>query len=229
MTKRKPLKLTLGMLVIVGAMLAIPATALGDSHNSPDGEWTSMFEIPVSGDAVPDGGEPGASGTFWLWINSNTETIYYEIELFGVNPPYESPALTATHIHEGPARESGPPRVIFDDPEPQADGSLWSSGTVQGPFVTGLDADDGSDHGDGFSLAEIEANPSAFYVDTHTADYPAGAARGQFGEPIPMMPAAGRGGAAESGSMLSMTILILAGTGALAVLGLFGLTRRRSA
>jgi hypothetical protein len=37
-----------------------------------------------------------------------------------------------------------------------------------------------ADTGEGFSLAQIEANPPAFFTDVHTADYLAGAIRGQL-------------------------------------------------
>lgn len=36
------------------------------------------------------------------------------------------------------------------------------------------------DTGTGFSLKEIEANPSGFFADVHTATYVAGAVRGQL-------------------------------------------------
>lgn len=43
-------------------------------------------------------------------------------------------------------------------------------------FLSPSTADTGAD----FSLAEIEANPPAFFADTHTAAYAAGAIRGQL-------------------------------------------------
>lgn len=230
MSIRKPTRLIATMLVMLGIMVAMPAIALGDEHDHDDDDWTSMWVIPVSGDEAPEGGEPGASGTFSLWFNSDTDTVYYEIELMGVTPPYDSPALTATHIHEGAPGEVGPPRVVFDDPQPQDDGTLWSSGTVQGPFITGAEDDEGNDEGDGFTLSQIEANPGDFYVDTHTEEYPMGAARGQFGEPAPSLPATGGGGAAESGS-LSIASIAIAASAAIAAAGVFGwgVIRRRPA
>lgn len=211
--------------VMLALVLAAPASAQMESQTAQDGDWTSVFVIPADPDMVPDGGEPGASGTFTLYLNSNTETVYYEIELTGVTPPYDSPALTATHIHEGDPGETGPPRVVFDDPQPQDDGTLRSSGFVEGPFVTGAEDDDGNDQGAGFSLSQIEANPGGFYVDVHTEDFPTGAARGQFGDPLPTdLPETGVGVTADGG-LATLAPLAAAAAAALALAGVYGVRR----
>ena len=36
------------------------------------------------------------------------------------------------------------------------------------------------DTGDEFTVAQLESDPSAFFADTHTAEYLAGAIRGQI-------------------------------------------------
>ena len=151
-----------------------------------DGEETSIFTVEAGPDEVPgDDGEEGAEATFRLRLDSGNEVICYEILSDGVSGAYASPAHTATHIHEGDVGEVGPPRVIFDDPRvldpSDPDGLRASSGCFHVAVSTGT-GDDG-DNGAGFSLAEIEADPSAFYVDIHTEDHPAGAVRGQLGEP----------------------------------------------
>lgn len=52
---------------------------------------------------------------------------------------------------------------------------------MQGPFTTGVQAN-GADSGtaSGFSLSLIENDPSNFFADTHTAQFVAGAVRGQL-------------------------------------------------
>ena len=53
---------------------------------------------------------------------------------------------------------------------------------MTGPFTTGAkNMSTGADQGAGFTLAQIEADPAGFYVDTHTAAYVPGGVRGQMG------------------------------------------------
>ncbi|MCW2582067.1 MAG: hypothetical protein JWQ53_857 [Klenkia sp.] len=133
----------------------------------------------IDNDGVAARGEPGASGTSTYMINSDTEVICYDISLTGVTPPYQSPAKTATRIHQGDVGQAGPPRIAFPNPEDDGSGTLTSSGCLQGPFTTGVLAN-GTDTGEGFTLDQIEADPSAFFTDTHTAAFAAGAVRGQL-------------------------------------------------
>ena len=100
----------------------------------------------------------------------------------GVSGGYQSPAITATHIHEAVKGASGPPRIAFPDPLPVADDPSVvrrSVGCLTAPFFTGVLAD-GIDTGSGFTLEEIENNPSGFFTDSHTANYVPGVVRGQL-------------------------------------------------
>ena len=223
-----PLALTTTTLALsVG--LATTASAQDAEVPEPD-PFTSMFTVMATPDAVvnaesaPAPGESGATGTFDLRINSDEEIICYDIVLDGVTPPFMSPARTATHIHQAAEGAAGPPRIAFPDPEDAGDGTLRSEGCLQGPFTTGILAD-GTDTGTGFSLAEIEADPSAFAADSHTADFTAGVVRGQLTS-VPMGGVdTGAGGAAGPGAAP-------VALGAAALLGLAGvgtvLVRRRA-
>jgi hypothetical protein len=234
MTPRTTRRLTVGALLGALALAsALPAAAQGHDHAGPElvdepASFTSMWSVAADADQVVDGGEPGASGRFDLRLDATTDTICFDIELRGVTPPYESPANTATHIHEAPAGEAGPPRVVFPDPELHDDGRLTSSGCVQRPFVTGLGPDDGGDHGDGFTVADLEADPTAYYVDTHTTDHPAGAVRGQFpSQPVPMGGMDTGDGSVTEAASGATTTTVVALSAALALVGIaFG--RRRT-
>ena len=70
--------------------------------------------------------------------------------------------VTAAHIHRGAAGTNGPPVVTLDAPDDN-------------------DSDD-CDTADDALVDAIRANPSAFYVNVHTTDYPNGAIRGQITE-----------------------------------------------
>jgi hypothetical protein len=174
----------------------------------PD-SFTSMYTVMATPDTIinNDGasvpGQPGATGEFNFRINSDDEVICYDITLRGVTGEYQSPAATATHIHEAAAGQPGPPRISL--PNPQGDGDVrTSSGCMQGPFTTGLEGDNGQDTGTGFSLKQIEANPAGFTGDTHTAEFAAGTVRGQLQE-VPMGGVeTGAGGASDSTALYAI-------------------------
>ena len=81
-------------------------------------EFTSAYTVLATPNQVVNnsnaftGGLKGTSGTFSYWINSHHNVICYEIILKGFRGEYQSPALTATHIHEGARGKSGPPRYV---------------------------------------------------------------------------------------------------------------------
>ncbi|KAL2066815.1 hypothetical protein VTL71DRAFT_1239 [Oculimacula yallundae] len=157
-------------------------------------EFTSIFNITATPDQVISNagasapGPAGAIGQFNYAINSKTDVICYDITLVNFVGPYQSPAKTATHLHEGAKGKAGPPRIAF--PNPVGDDKLRkSSGCLVGPFTTGLKmADNVTDTGAGFRLAQIEANPAGFFTDSHSALFPAGVVRGQLDQKFEFIP-----------------------------------------
>nr|NIL81054.1 hypothetical protein [Rhodococcus kroppenstedtii] len=226
-----------GTIIVAGGAAAFLAlTAAPAAAETPVAEpstFTSGFtamatpDQVLNADGVATPGEPGATGTFTFRINSDENIICYDITLDGVTGAYQSPAKTATHIHQAAVGAAGPPRIAFPNPTPIGDGPRTSSGCLQGPFTTGVIAN-GADTGTNFDLAAIEANPAGFAADTHTTAFTAGAVRGQL-TPIPVGGVeTGAGGSAVDPS-LNMTA---AGAGA-AVLGVaalvgLGVARRRN-
>lgn len=200
---------TLPRLAAVAAAGALTFVATAGVATAQDGEvsepaeFTSMYTVTAGPDTIinNDGaqvpGQPGASGEMNFRINSDEEIICYDITLRGVTGEYRSPAKTATHIHEAVTGEAGPPRLAF--PNPSGDGDVrTSSGCMQGPFTTGLEGPNGQDTATGFTLERIEANPASFFGDSHTAEFAAGAVRGQLTE-VPMGGVeTGAGGASDA-------------------------------
>jgi hypothetical protein len=123
----------------------------------------------------PTGGLAGASGTFNFGINSASNMICYNITLHNFQGEFDSPATTATHIHEAARGASGPPRISFPNPEPVEGNEAVrnSAGCMKGPFTTGVMVE-------GFHVSMIEANPAAFMADTHSSLALPGAVRGQM-------------------------------------------------
>ncbi|KAI9669827.1 MAG: hypothetical protein M1817_004568 [Caeruleum heppii] len=133
----------------------------------------------VRNGTTPAPGQPGAYGTFKFGLQPSTNTICYNITVFGVTGEYRSPAVTATHIHEAARGASGPPRIAFPNPVGD-DTRRVSVGCLTGPFRTGVPGPDGRDTGEGFNVQKIVDNTTNFFADTHTVMFPLGAIRGQL-------------------------------------------------
>ncbi|KAM0195611.1 hypothetical protein ACHAPA_007463 [Fusarium lateritium] len=146
--------------------------------------FTSTYEITATPNQVVDaenkftGGLKNSHGLFKFGINSHEDIICYNITLYGFRGEYESPANTATHIHEAVKGKSGPPRIAF--PNPVGNDKVRNSvGCLKGPFRTGVKPN-GQDTGIGFTVAQIEKNPSKFFADSHSSLAVPGAFRGQL-------------------------------------------------
>jgi hypothetical protein len=119
---------------------------------------------------VTEGENPGdadGSGTAAIVIDPAAGTACWTLEVADIEP------VTQSHIHVGAAGESGDVVVPLD-----VDGF---DGSSEG-CTEGQDAD---------ALQAIIDEPAGYYVNIHTADYPAGAIRGQLveGQPNTALPA----------------------------------------
>ena len=242
--KRSVRHLTIGGAAAAAATLIVAAPAAAETTVPEPSSFTSAFTVMATPDQViaNDGaavaGEPGATGTFDFRINSDTEVICYDITLTGVTGDYQSPAKTATHIHQAAAGQPGPPRIAFPNPtDTDGDGVREASGCLQGPFTTGVTNDAGADTGTGFTLAQIEADPAGFTGDSHTASFAAGVVRGQLTQ-VPVGGVdTGAGGAASavaagtsaSSGTDSGALVGAAAVGGLVLVGATGLVLRRRA
>ncbi|EHK98632.1 hypothetical protein GLAREA_07741 [Glarea lozoyensis ATCC 20868] len=153
-------------------------------NNYGQGKWTSTYHVKAIGAEVRNGTTPApgpadAVGYFDFQINSKEDKICYQITLYNVAGVPQSPAKTATHIHEAVRGASGPPRLAFNNPVGD-DKMRYSEGCLTGPFTTGLNGADGKDTATGFKVAQIEANPKGFFTDHHTSLFTLGVVRGQL-------------------------------------------------
>lgn len=90
-------------------------------------------------------------------VNLATDTVCYTVSVSGITLP-----ATGAHIHKGAAGTNGPIVVPFT--APNASG-VASGCTAVSPALA----------------QDIAANPSGYYVNVHTTDFPGGAIRGQLG------------------------------------------------
>jgi hypothetical protein len=185
-----PLSTSSNGMITVQVSFDAGAQAAGIAANAFDANKLFAFSSMQHINAVPGevvngteatGGLAGASGTFIFGLNSVMNMICYNITLHNFQGEFDSPATTATHIHEAAKGASGPPRIAFPNPEPVgADGVVRNSaGCLKGPFTTGVMVE-GKDSGEGFHVSMIEANPTAFMADTHSSLALPGAVRGQL-------------------------------------------------
>jgi hypothetical protein len=113
--------------------------------------------------AVMNGGnetaaaDPDGYGTATVVITSTT-SLCYAVVVHKIAVP------TAMHIHEGFAGIAGPIRVNLTPPAAGNPGT--SSGCVGGVSAA--------------VISRIRGNPTSFYVNVHTGQFPAGAIRGQL-------------------------------------------------
>jgi hypothetical protein len=163
------------------------AARTDSKHKSPF-VFTSTYEVVASPNQVVDsaneftGGLEGCTGLFNFGINSHENVICYNITIDGFEGDYQSPATSATHIHEAAVGKAGPPRIAFPNPVEISEGRRSSIGCLRGPFKTGV-VTNGTDSGDGFHVKEIEENPAGFFSDVHSSLAVPGATRGQLGGP----------------------------------------------
>jgi hypothetical protein len=111
-------------------------------------------EVPVAGG--PAVGDP--TGRAVAFVNAHDTRVDYSFAWLGISP-------TLGHIHKGAFGVNGPVVVpLFASPIPAT--VVAVAGTV-----SGLDA---------ALVKDINAHPSGFYANLHTAQFPGGAVRGQL-------------------------------------------------
>lgn len=102
-----------------------------------------------------EGAGTDAGGDFTGEIDMARGTLCYYLEVYGLDE------VTAAHIHKGKDGENGPPVVVLE--------------------FDGADRDEVCLEVEAELLADIARHEERYYVNVHTAAYPAGAIRGQLG------------------------------------------------
>ena len=152
----------LAVAVVSGlALLAAPAAAAGASTSRTSGKVTRLAATLSGANEVPGPGDPDGRGKAFVRLSGTTAC--YLLEWSGIGAP------TAAHIHQGGAGVAGPVVVLFFQPGTNAASLPGTLSSVAGC----VDVDP--------ALAgRIAASPRDWYVNIHTADFAAGAIRGQL-------------------------------------------------
>jgi hypothetical protein len=146
--------LTFATLCSIAACLSGPSAKAAD-----DSDVTRLFAILLPGNEVPGPGVAGSSGSAAVTLIGN-KTVCFAIIVTGIGTP------TLAHIHPGEAGTANPPLINFIPPA-SFDGG--DPGTASDCVKTTKE-----------NVKAIRQDPSAFYVNVHTAAAPAGAMRGQL-------------------------------------------------
>jgi hypothetical protein len=142
-----------GWIAVVVLTMALVASACNEGNDEG-----GSFDLVLSSDAeVCDGDTCGGdgSGEATVEINSDQNEVCYEITLQNVE------GVIAAHIHEGDEGEAGD--VVVD---------LQYTGDEGETCIQDLDEGD---------LEDISEEPSDYYLNVHSEEYPDGAARAQLG------------------------------------------------
>jgi hypothetical protein len=147
---------------IVSAALVSESAAL--SAKAPvylSAELTGAQEVPVAGG--PATGSPSGDGTALVKVDGSSVT--FQFTWTGISAP------TAGHIHQGAAGTNGPVIApLFSTPMPDTVDAAAGAVTLK----------------DAALATQLRTQPSSFYANLHTKEFPGGALRGQ------LKPAGGR-------------------------------------
>lgn len=142
-------------------LVCAPIALIASTASRPDRDAVRTFTVPLTGQAEtspvqPEGGsgDPDGSGLVRLSVDPASRRLCYDFTLSGVATPLMA------HIHRGSELGNGPTVVtLFTGPGGELRDCLdWTPKW----------------------LAAIIADPSGFYVNVATTEFPDGAVRGQL-------------------------------------------------
>ena len=139
-------------LAIAVVALGTLAWLAGTAVAQVDDGFTT-YRVALTGAQETQAADPDGSGTAVITINTGTDQVCFDITMRRIVDPNRA------HIHPGARGVAGGIAIGFWE----SAGGLHRTGCV-----TDADAD------------AVAANPSAFYVNVHNSQFPAGALRGQL-------------------------------------------------
>ena len=140
------------LMTALAPALAACATTAGAANPTHTG--TALVATLDGKAEVPGPGDANGNGEFSGWFDPAMGRICYTLGVGSLASP------TMAHIHRGDAQTAGPVVVALANPVHD----ISDTCTPAAPAL----------------ISEIVANPSAFYVNVHTTQYPKGAIRAQL-------------------------------------------------
>lgn len=118
-------------------------------------ETAETYYATLTGAAEVGGGDPDGYGKAEISVSDEAGQVCWDLnDIRGIGP------ITAAHVHMGAAGTNGPPVFTL---KPANEGGYKGCASASE-----------------WTQNRIEGNPSRFYVNVHTAQYPNGAIRGQL-------------------------------------------------
>jgi hypothetical protein len=142
---------------LIAVSLALLALLYGATAGLAQGGKPLATDM-TGAEEVPGPGDPDGSGFASLTFNPGLGEVCFELTVENITLP-----ATGAHIHFAPSGVAGPVVVPLVPPD------------ETGVSNTCVDADREL-------VIAIIQNPSAYYVNVHTTDFPNGAVRGQLGD-----------------------------------------------
>ena len=165
MRNRVPAVALIAALVLGLTLLAAPTAAASNTAAKvaarSSGKVTTFAATLKGANEVPDPGDPDGRGRAVVRLAG--DQACFLLRWSGIGAP------TASHIHSGRAGVAGPVVVPFFQPGVNAASLPDTLSSVAGCVEV-----------DPALAARIAARPASWYVNIHTADFPAGAIRGQL-------------------------------------------------
>jgi len=124
---------------------------------------TRVFRLVLAGETETPPGDPVATGTATIRVRAGQPKVCYQLAARDLSGP-----AAAAHIHRGAAGTAGP--VIIPLRTPNAAGKSSGCAKARKALVKG-----------------ILAHPGRYYVNVHTAEFPAGAIRAQLAGTRPVL------------------------------------------
>jgi len=151
-----------------GVLLSPIGGALAGHENRVlNAELDGRAEVATGATSNKLAGDPNGRGELYVFgIDGDPKTLCYVLTVDKIEP------ATAAHVHEGAAGTNGPVVVNLARPtdgnaaDCLTEGEILPSGAAAFPT--------------GETVAEILANPAAYYGNVHNAEFPGGAIRGQL-------------------------------------------------
>ena len=148
---------TLAIATTIGLVAALTVASMAAADEGGGNGGGRRLSATLTGAAeVPGPGDLDGTGTVALTMRPGHNEVCFDIHVSGIALP-----ATAAHIHQGQVGVAGGIVVTLGTPD--------AAGNASGCVSASHDL-----------LKAIRQNPSAYYVNVHTTDFPNGALRGQL-------------------------------------------------